>query len=690
MATIEELVIKLEADNTKLLSALNESSKVTARSAQQMEDAISKFAQSASKETSRFDKIMNIFAGTTMANVAVMAFQKAMEAAAAMFGQFKDGVGDAIEAEQSVVRLSNALALSGNFSKEAIGGLTAYAEAQEKLTGVSQELIQDNLSLLSSITRLDAEGLKKAQQGALDLSAALGIDLGTATKMVAKAAEGNTDAFRKYGIVIEESTDKAQTLANTVNTLNTRFAGAASGGLKTFGGVAAQLAIGFDDLFEALGDVLVKNPAVIAGIQKITELMRQLTKYVGDNGAVWAKDFAGVIVDSLLVVAAAIEAINKSIGALQGAFIVTVSAIADAGFALKDLLNLDFEKVKNGFQNTSDAIDFMNEKVSGTTAISDALVQVASAAQGASTTMTDSFAEVAPSIENQTNLVRELTAVEKARLAQAAEFGAALVEQSISVQAQYAAQQDALLMMYENDTINFETYKEAKLASQLDQFEREKAMLEASKLNAEEMALARTQLEQNQAIARIKTMDDMRKKEEDINKMRLAGFSSFFGNLSSLQASSQGDLFRLGKAAAVAQATVDGIAAIQGAYKQGSIIGGPILGGVFAAAAGIATAANVAKIQGVALNRGIDAVPGVGNRDTVPAMLTPGERVVPQETNQDLTRFLESQSQKQDRPQVNVNFYGPVWSNKAEAGADIVDAINEALARGMSMPLGAV
>jgi hypothetical protein len=67
----------------------------------------------------------------------------------------------------------------------------------------------------------------------------------------------------------------------------------------------------------------------------------------------------------------------------------------------------------------------------------------------------------------------------------------------------------------------------------------------------------------------------------------------------------------------------DAAAAARKAYLTGQSIGGPagiILGPVMAAAA----------FAGVmAFNAGTDGVPGVGNGDVVPAMLTPGEGVVP-------------------------------------------------------------
>ena len=54
--------------------------------------------------------------------------------------------------------------------------------------------------------------------------------------------------------------------------------------------------------------------------------------------------------------------------------------------------------------------------------------------------------------------------------------------------------------------------------------------------------------------------------------------------------------FKIAKAANIAQATMDGITASVGAFKVGNQIGGPILGGAFAAASAATSAAMIGKI----------------------------------------------------------------------------------------------
>lgn len=128
--------------------------------------------------------------------------------------------------------------------------------------------------------------------------------------------------------------------------------------------------------------------------------------------------------------------------------------------------------------------------------------------------------------------------------------------------------------------------------------------------------------------ARIDSQEDFNKTEEEkakafADKMRaideqrfnsqLQGASSFFGDLSSLMNTESRTLFEIGKAAAIAQAVVDGIAAAVSSFKFGAQLGGPVLGGAFAAASAAATGVQIAALAATSFgsaSSGGSAVPG--------------------------------------------------------------------------------
>lgn len=112
------------------------------------------------------------------------------------------------------------------------------------------------------------------------------------------------------------------------------------------------------------------------------------------------------------------------------------------------------------------------------------------------------------------------------------------------------------------------------------------------------------------------------------NSTRLQQEDQFWGGLASLSRSGNKELAAIGKAAAVTQATIDGIAAVQKALASAP----PPINYALAAAVGVETAANIASIlsQGTAFATGGSfSVGGSGGTDSqlVAFRATPGEHV---------------------------------------------------------------
>lgn len=84
--------------------------------------------------------------------------------------------------------------------------------------------------------------------------------------------------------------------------------------------------------------------------------------------------------------------------------------------------------------------------------------------------------------------------------------------------------------------------------------------------------------------------------EEAAAAARQAVTTGMLGNMASLMSSGSKRLFEIGKIATMAQAALDGKAAVLSSFKAGAAVGGPILGFAFAATAALATGAQIAKI----------------------------------------------------------------------------------------------
>lgn len=133
-----------------------------------------------------------------------------------------------------------------------------------------------------------------------------------------------------------------------------------------------------------------------------------------------------------------------------------------------------------------------------------------------------------------------------------------------------------------------------------------------------------------QTTAQLRTKVDIQQRE-----LQFSGAQSFFGSLSQLSKSENSKLAAIGKAAAIAQATINTYQAATGAYSSLASIPyvGPALGAAAAAAAVAAGLANIAQIRSANtgfMTGGSFTVPGnSGGADSnmVAFRATPGERV---------------------------------------------------------------
>lgn len=133
-----------------------------------------------------------------------------------------------------------------------------------------------------------------------------------------------------------------------------------------------------------------------------------------------------------------------------------------------------------------------------------------------------------------------------------------------------------------------------------------------------------------QTAAQAKAMVDQK-----YHELRLKGAEGFFGELAKLSSSSNRTIAAIGKAAAVTQATIDGVLAVQKALASQP----PPWNYAMAAAIGVTTAANVAQILAQNTNFAVGGsfdVGGSGGTDSqlVSMRVSPGERVTVQTPDQ--------------------------------------------------------
>jgi len=128
----------------------------------------------------------------------------------------------------------------------------------------------------------------------------------------------------------------------------------------------------------------------------------------------------------------------------------------------------------------------------------------------------------------------------------------------------------------------------------------EKEQSEIDLLN-ERLAQKRLSLGEHEQLTTDITKDfaDKRQKISDAESdQRKAKLEGFFNGAVAIMNSGSKELFEIGKVAALATGALSLSESISTSYAAGSKLGGPLLGAAFAATAGIAQAANLAKIAG--------------------------------------------------------------------------------------------
>ena len=187
------------------------------------------------------------------------------------------GLSAAIDAasvqEDAVNNLNVALQVTGKFTRQASQDFQDFASSIQQATKFGDEEILNTASLIQQLGNLTQKDLKSATQATVDLASALRIDLNTAALLVGKAAAGEVGTFSRYGLSIQKGATNAETFANALDAINSKFGGTAEKQVNTFSGATQQLSNSFGDLLEEIGFVITKNDTFLDAIKLGTEIV---------------------------------------------------------------------------------------------------------------------------------------------------------------------------------------------------------------------------------------------------------------------------------------------------------------------------------------------------------------------------------------------------------------------------------
>jgi hypothetical protein len=227
----------------------------------------------------------------------------------AFTGTIAASITAANEAEAAQVKLTAAMRTQGTDVPSVVKAYDEYAAALSQTTIYQDDALTSATALLVTIGNVMPQDMKKALEATTNLASGLGIDLESAAHLVAKAAEGQTTALKKSGVVIDETKAKAQGFGFVLDTINDKFGGQAAALAGTYQGRLTQLGNAWNNVEESIGRVITQNATVLKAIELLTTGLASNTDELNAN-----KTLNDLVSESILGV---VKATRFLLGALD-------------------------------------------------------------------------------------------------------------------------------------------------------------------------------------------------------------------------------------------------------------------------------------------------------------------------------------------------------------------------------------
>jgi len=222
-----------------------------------------------------------------------------------------------MEQEKAQIALGAALRASGGYTDELMGKYTKFASGIQKVTTYGDEQVLKLMALQKNLG-VTSDRLEEATKMSIGLAAATGRDVDSMAMYIALAEQGEFTMLRRYIPALRSTTDKTEQLK-----IITEFAArgflVAQENAKTFSGGLDQLKNLYGDVFERIGDVVVKNQALL----DLMETGKRTLLEWAENIGLWVE------ANDELIAQKTYEAIDNIGAAFRGAT-SAVLAIADA------------------------------------------------------------------------------------------------------------------------------------------------------------------------------------------------------------------------------------------------------------------------------------------------------------------------------------------------------------------------
>jgi len=204
----------------------------------------------------------SIVGGVTVANLA----SSAIIGTANAIKDFVTGsINAAIEQENAINKMNQALKASGDFSFRASADFLNFASKMQQVSIYGDEVVVSQIAVAKSFGASN-EQAKQLVQAAANLSATFGGSLESNVEKLGKTFSGSAGRLAQYIPELKNLTEAQLKSGDAFDVVNSKFAGAASNELNTYQGKVTSAANAFSDLQEEMGRFVIENGYVGAAI----------------------------------------------------------------------------------------------------------------------------------------------------------------------------------------------------------------------------------------------------------------------------------------------------------------------------------------------------------------------------------------------------------------------------------------
>lgn len=225
--------------------------------------------------------------------------------------------------ENATARLTAALRAQGTFTPELLSQYQAMAAEFQRTSVYADDLTVEMQALLVQVGHVMPGQMEAAVQAAMNLATGLGIDLRSATELLAKAAGTGGESLGRLKAVLGDTKLEGKDLESILAAVNSRFGGQAQAQVQTYAGQMQRLSNEYSDTKEQAGNLL--KEALLPMMRAFTSLPEGIQKALLVLGTV-----AGVVAPVATAIGSITIAVNALIPVLTAAWPAAWAAVTTA------------------------------------------------------------------------------------------------------------------------------------------------------------------------------------------------------------------------------------------------------------------------------------------------------------------------------------------------------------------------